>query len=291
MNALKVAQRYFDAWNLRDSMALTEIFASGGTYSDPVSGGTLSGAAIADYAQGLWQAFADLSFEIVSCAHCGNGAVAGQWLMRGTNTGSFKGLPPTGRAVVVSGADFIEVEGDKIRAVQGYFDSRSVPDQLGLQVIVQPHEIGPFGFGTSTRTYADSRTKPGAFSITCLEARTDDEVAKIKELGRIISSEMTKLPGFISTMAMTVGRRMMTVTAWENSENPRQLHSGGSHVEAMRKFFSPELSAGGYTSVWVPARINTLWVRCPACSKMADSEIAEGKCSCGAALPQPMCYW
>ena len=58
----------------------------------------------------LWDAFPDLTFEIISKAHTGPESVAAQWLMRGTNTGSLQGLPPTGRSVEVPGADFIEVE-------------------------------------------------------------------------------------------------------------------------------------------------------------------------------------
>ena len=94
--------------------------------------------------------------------------------MRGTNTGSLQGLPPTGRSVEVPGSDFIEIEGDKVRSVQGYFDSRAVPEQLGLQVLVQPKAIGPFSFGTSTLAQTGKNAKPGAFSITMLEARSPD---------------------------------------------------------------------------------------------------------------------
>ena len=50
---------------------------------------------------------------------------------------------------------------------------------------------------------------------------------------------------------------MMTVTAWENPKDPQQMLAGGSHADAMKKFFGPKLSAGGFTSVWVPDRINS----------------------------------
>jgi len=138
MKALAVAQGYFDAWNHRNADGIIEAFTEGGTYSDPAVGQGISREATANYARGLWDAFPDLSFEIISSAETGPGAVVAQWLMRGTNTGSLQGLPPTGRAVAVPGADFIQVDGDKIRSVQGYFDSRAVPEQLGLQVVVQP---------------------------------------------------------------------------------------------------------------------------------------------------------
>jgi hypothetical protein len=118
----------------------------------------------------MWSAFPDLVFDIRSIGHTEEGIVAAQWLMRGTNTGSCRGLPPTGRAVVLAGADFIQVEGDKIRSVQGYFDTRVVPEQLRLQVLIQPHAVGPFTFGTSTSVETGKKSKPGAFSITILQA-------------------------------------------------------------------------------------------------------------------------
>jgi len=211
MNALQVAHGYFDAWNQRDADAIVASFASGGTYSDPSAGENLQGDAIAAYAKGLWSAFPDLSFETVSAADTGGGLIATQWIMHGTNTGSMWGLPPTGRAVTVPGAEFIQVEGNRIRCVQAYFDSRAVPEQLGLQVIVQSHSIGPFWFGTSTAVQTGKKIKPGAFSITGIEARSDDEVREVRELSRRTAVEMLPMTGFIGWVGMTIGNRMLTV--------------------------------------------------------------------------------
>jgi hypothetical protein len=91
MSAIQVAQRYFDAWNQRDAAAIIAILAPGGTYSDPEAGHRLSGGAIATYATGLWTAFPDLCFEIVSAADTGNGLIAAQWVMRGTNSARSEG--------------------------------------------------------------------------------------------------------------------------------------------------------------------------------------------------------
>ncbi len=138
----QVAQLYFDAWNQRDAAAIVATFADGGTYADPTTPGPLTGAAIGAYAEGLWSAFPDLSFEILSSVQNGDGLLSAEWFMNGTNTGSMSGLPPAGLSVALHGADFIRIEGNKIRSVQGYFDSGGVPRALGLDVIVQPHAIG-----------------------------------------------------------------------------------------------------------------------------------------------------
>ena len=96
MDAIDVARNYFDTWNSRDQAAIGATLADGGTYEDPASGGGLSGPALAQYSGGLLAAFPDLSFEIISIAAMGDGVVAAEWLMTGTNSGPFGGGPPTG---------------------------------------------------------------------------------------------------------------------------------------------------------------------------------------------------
>jgi steroid delta-isomerase-like uncharacterized protein len=290
MQAMQVVESYFDAWNRRDAEALIATFEEGGTYSDPAAGQGLAGQAIAAYAKSLWSGFPDLAFDIQSAGRTEQGVVAARWLMRGTNTGSFRGLPPTGRAVALAGVDFIEVKGDKIQSVQGYFDTRVVPEQLGLQVLIQPHTVGPFAFGTSTSVETGKKGKPGVFSITILYARSEEEIQKIKELSRQIATEMLEMPGFMGWVGMTTGTRMRTVTAWETPEHAQQLTRNSTHLEAMRKFFGPELASAATTGVWIPGRINTMWVRCPACSRMVDFAKSGGTCQCGESLT-PMSYW
>lgn len=287
---LRVAQAYFDAWNARDADGIVATFAEGGTYSDSGVQG-LSGAAIADYARRLWDGFPDLSFDIVGETLVGDGLVAAQWLMKGTNTGPFQGLPPTGRSVALPGADFITVEGGAIRSVRGYFDGGEVPRQLGLQILVQPQALGPYEFGGSISARSGKRGKPGAFSITVIHPRSEQESERISEVSREIVNEMMEMPGFIGWTGMTIGDRKVTVTAWEDAESARQVTRGGSHAEAMKAFWGPDLSAGGYTSVWVPGRFNATWVRCRECGRMTDYERAEGRCECGQALPDPPPYW
>jgi steroid delta-isomerase-like uncharacterized protein len=290
-NASQIAQRYFDAWNRHDADGIAATFADGGTYSDPSTPGPLTGAAIGAYARGLWAAFPDLSFEIVSVTENASGLVCAEWMMKGTNTGSLNGLPPTGVAVTLPGADFIRVDTDAIRSVQGYFDTGALPRALGLDVIVQPHAIGPFGFGTSVRATNGSTATPGAFSITCLEARSVEEQTAIAESSRKIAMELLAMPGFISWVGVTVGDRMMTITAWDTADAMAPLMKGGEHRAAVGRFLGPELARGGATGVWTPARLNPRWIRCTACSAMVKSDTAQGKCGCGAALPEPLQYW
>ena len=291
MTPIDAAQRYFEAWNRRDPAGIVATLTENGTYTDPTTNGELTGQAIADYTAGLFASFPDLSFEVVSAASTGEGTVAAQWVMNGTNTGSFAGLPPTGRSVSLPGADFITVEGDKVRSVQGYFDQKTFVEQLGLQVMVRPYSIGPVSFGSSVYLQSGKGTKPGAFSLTVIEVGSDEEVAEVQQRGQAIFQQKAQLPGFITAVTAAVGRRLFTITAWEDAESPKPLLRGGAHKEAMDRFFGPDFAVGDMTSVWVPDRINAMWVRCTACGRMADYDKLEGKCQCGQPLPDHPAYW
>jgi steroid delta-isomerase-like uncharacterized protein len=282
------ARQYLDAWNAHNSAAIVATFAAGGTYTDPTTG-EIEGTAIGANARRLWDAFPDLSFEVVSIAGAGPDRVVAEWIMKGTNTGSFMGLPPTGRAVSLPGIDVIDVGADGIRSVKGYFDSRVVPEQLGLQVLVQPYQAGPFGFGYAVAAQSGSKTKPGAFSITTIwnsDAQTDE----IRTLSRETIVEMLRMDGVIGVATFRIGGRGVTVTAWEKPDQTRQLMRGGTHGKAMQRFWSG-LGDAAFTSVWVPERINPLWVRCNSCHRMNDYEKSAGQCGCGRKLPEAPAYF
>jgi steroid delta-isomerase-like uncharacterized protein len=288
---LQIAQRYFDAWNQHDANAVVATFAEGGTYADTATPAPLTGPAIGAYAQALWTAFPDLSFEIVSIAQNDSGLVSAEWLMKGTNTASFNGLPPTGIAFELLGADFIRVEADGIRSVQGYFDAAALPRKLGLDVIIQPKSIGPFSFGNCIRASNGSTAIPGAFSITSIEARSPEEREKIRESSRKIATELLSMPGFISFVGTTVGDRLMTVTAWETPDSMAALMTSGEHRLAIGRFFGQELGRGGATGIWVSDRLNPRRIRCTQCSAMTAVDPAQANCACGASLPAPLAYW
>jgi steroid delta-isomerase-like uncharacterized protein len=289
--AVEVFQCYTDAWNRHDADGIVATFAGGGIYTDPATAGPLAGAAIAAYAQSLWGAFPDLSFETLSLTHNDQGFLSAEWLMKGTNTGEIMGLPPTGRSIALAGADFARIEDGKIVSLQGYFDSGAVPRWLGLDIIVQPSSIGPFGFGTSVRASNGSTALPGAFSITNFFARNPEEVALIKESGRKIAMEMLSMPGFISFVSVVVGDCLMTITAWETRDSMAPLMKQGEHRSMVSRYFTSEFSRGGMTGVWVPGRLNARRVRCPGCDKMTPVEAPQQNCSCGAVLPDPLPYW
>jgi steroid delta-isomerase-like uncharacterized protein len=291
MDDLRTVDAYLRGWSSRDADAILATLAAGATYEDPSTGGPIGGVALRAYMAGLWAAFPDLAFEVVSLAATGPGRAAAQWVMTGTNTGSMMGLPPTGRAVRLPGADFFSLEAGQIRTVTGYFDTASVPRQLGLDVIVQPRALGPFRFGTSVMVQTGATYEPGAFSVTYLEARDEATAQKVREDSRSAMLDMLKLPGFIGATTSKIGMRMVTVSAWDNPESPRRVMSEGAHARVMRGLPDGSLARFGYTSVWTKHRINPVFVRCESCGRMTRGPDAARRCVCGTSLPDPLPYW
>ncbi len=287
---LSAVIEYTEAWNRHDAEGIVATFADGGTYADPMTRGPISGAALMKYTHGLWQAFPDLRFEFSGEVIASGDTVSLPWLMLGTNTGPFQGLPPSGKSVALPGVDLIRIAGNKLVSVVGYFDSRAVPEQLGLQVIVQPKSIGPFQFGTSTRVCSGSMATPGAFVVTSLEPRSDREIEEVRNLGRQVMMDMLRMEGFISATTVTCGDRQMTFTAWEQPEQVRQIYASNAHKQAMNKFYGPDLAAGAVFGVMRPERIANTKVRCAQCGGMVELKPDVHACTCGAAV-EPRSFW
>ena len=169
-----------------------------------------------------------------------------------------------------------------------------MPRALGLDVIVQPSSIGPFGFGTSVRASNGSTALPGAFSITNFFARNAEEVAIIQEGGRKIAMDMLSMPGFISMVSAVVGD---CPDDHQRLGKPGILsappdETGGEHRSMVSHYFTSEFGQGGMTgSMGSRGRLNPRRVRCPGCDKMTPVEAPQQKCSCGAVLPDPLAYW
>lgn len=288
MGDLEAVRQYLDAWTRRDADAILATLNDGGSYEDPTTGGPISGEAIRAYVSGLWSAFPDLSFEDVGLAQTAPDSASVQWIMRGTNTSSMMGLPPSGKAVILRGADFFTLRDGKIQTVTGYFDPGQVPRQIGLNVVVQPHQVGPFKFGVSTAAQTGKTQEPGAFSITYLEAKDADSIQKVREGSRASLIDMLKMDGFIGATTAVIGTRMVTISAWDSPEDSRRVMKEGAHSEAQKGFYDGSLASQGYTSVWTKHRVNPFFIRCDACGRMNRGA---GICSCGAKLPAAAPYW
>jgi steroid delta-isomerase-like uncharacterized protein len=290
MSGMDIARRYVAAWNARDADRLAGTFRPGGTYEDPNTGGPIEAGSLGAYAAGLWTAFPDLTFEEVDCRETTAGDIVSRWIMRGTNRGSLRGLPPTGATIALPGADFITACDDGIQRVEGYFDSATLMQQMGVQVNVQPFAAGPIQFGVCTSVRSGSTAAPGAVSLTMIEARTDDEVQQIRDTSRRIMLQLRDMPGFLSFQGAVIGRRLTTVTLWESREAQRQVMREVTHKQASSDMFGGSVGSAFHASSWTLERLGELWVRCEGCGKLRDGR-AQAECRCGAAAKVPLAYW
>lgn len=275
-----IVDSYFDAWNDHDPEGVVASLLDGATYTDPtVVAEPLSGDALADHVQGLLDGFPDLSFEIIDIGPPVGGVVFARWLMTGTNLGSYRGAPPTGREVRLEGIDVITLTDGGLSSVEGYFDRQTMAEQLGLQVLVMPYEAGPFQFGYSLRTSTGSQATPGTLTVTWIDVGSPEDAEEVRSISRPLAAEMRELPGFISWIGVGIGNRLYTITAWEDEESARQIMEMPRHQEAVKRFFNEDLATAAHTGVWNVSRLNAVWSRCPSCNAMVD--VTVDSCGCG----------
>lgn len=291
MKDTDIAERYVEAWNEHDPQRIVDCFAPGGTYEDPATGGALTGEAIADYARGLFEAFPDVRFDVRSTGQLGENRLASEWTMRGTHRGPYRNLPPTGSSVELPGTDVLELGDGRIESLRGYFDRQALQEQMGLQVLVQPEELGPATFGWGAHFAAPGDGKPGAVSLTKLRASSEEAVERVQQLSRsILREDLVDSPGFLGFYGGAAGRDMFTVTAWEDVDAVGDVLASDAHQHAVGEF-RDELAEGGVLTVWVPERMRRL-VRCQACGTMAEYGRHDRSCpDCEADLPEPPDYW
>jgi steroid delta-isomerase-like uncharacterized protein len=288
MQTLEHVAEYFDAWNAHDGEAIAGCFEQDGGYADPVSG-QLPAAGVTAYASGLFQAFPDLRFEPQVTAVDGSLVVA-QWTMTGTQSGPLNGLPPTEARIKVPGIDVITLGEAGLLSVEGYFDQRTLLEQLGVQVTVQPANVGPWAFGTSVRFRSSNAGVPGALAMTWIDVHNETEGEEIRQRSRAIAAEMARVPGFIGWVGIGVAERLYTLTLWDDPETIRQLRRSAQHKAAVRQVFETNFGTALHTGVWVPDHLNPQWRRCPKCGTMIDPDRPDQSCPCGELPPARRTY-
>lgn len=290
MNVIEVAKRYLGAWARRDPKGLVDAFAEDGTYRDPVSG-EITGQAIGIHAAQFFSAFPDITLETLAAGQIGENIVAAHWRMPGTNTGTFRGLPPTNRPIELFGASVLTIKDDRVKSAKVYFDGTAIPKQLGMQIVIQPSSLRQARFGYSASMQGDSSPKrPAVFSLTSVQVRTDAEADEVRGYARRIYPDLLANPGFIGIFSGGTGHRLFTASAWEDFEGPRRLRTESSaHQEAAHRLMCTDWAVGTWNSLWTLSH-SVYMVRCPNCGKSSDTEKTGHTCPCGTALPL-LPYW
>lgn len=153
-----------------------------------------------------------------------------------------------------------------------------------------PTEPGPFQFGYAARATVASHEPPGAFSLTWIDARSQEEADQVRATARAVAAELTKAPGFISWLGVGIASRLYTITAWESEDALKQAMRNSVHAAAVKRFFTEDFCAAGGTGIWGVGQLNPVWVRCPSCARMND-QAQSGSCACGRPLPESPPQW
>jgi len=128
----QVVRTYMETFTRDGLDAWIATFAPDGTYSDPSIPKPVPAHGLKEHFVGFFTGFPDGTFELVGIDAISERVWVWRWIFHGTNTGPYRGIPPTGRSATFSGCEFIEIRGDHIHSVQVYFDRLSIMSQLGL---------------------------------------------------------------------------------------------------------------------------------------------------------------
>lgn len=165
--------------------------------------------------------------------------------------------------------------------------------ETGMRVLLVPVDEPPMRFGTSVRTDLGVTAVPGAMTMTWIETADADDEAEVEERGAEIVETMAAEPGFIAFVGTGGAGRGHTFTAWTTvraAENA--VARNRAHTAARQRFLHGPLGQRGFTSLWVPHRLNAQHVRCPGCGRrhaLRPPDTAVG-CSCGV-IVGPVSYF
>jgi steroid delta-isomerase-like uncharacterized protein len=123
------ADSFMQAWHERDAELLSTLFAPDAEYVTP--SGVYEGPEGA--AQYLANTFVGAPESTVTPGNrvVGAAGAALQWVMTGTHTGTWPGLPATGREFRLPGVTVLEIQDGRIVRATDYYDRFSFLQQLG----------------------------------------------------------------------------------------------------------------------------------------------------------------
>jgi steroid delta-isomerase-like uncharacterized protein len=85
---------------------------------------------IASY-ETLFSAFPDMLYTLVDMIAEGD-RVAVQYISKATHRGTFQGIPPTEKQIIVTGVGIYRIAGNKFKEIWAFVDTLSMMQQLGM---------------------------------------------------------------------------------------------------------------------------------------------------------------
>ena len=125
----KVSPAWLRAWCSGETEAFEEIVAPGYIRHSKTSDEKVGD--VIKQIEASHEAFTDFDVEILRSVE-DDDTIAIHWQANGIHTGSFMGVPPTGRKVVVSGAAFIKHADGKITEETSVWDPRDLLNAMKI---------------------------------------------------------------------------------------------------------------------------------------------------------------
>jgi steroid delta-isomerase-like uncharacterized protein len=127
-----LVRRWFAAFSSGDVAAVDDLFAANVVDHSPAVPNQAPGReGIKQIVTSFRAAYPDLAFTVEDQIADGD-KVASRWIARGTNTGTFMGMPPTGKQVTIQGMLIVRVAGSEMVESWVNFDALGMLQQLGV---------------------------------------------------------------------------------------------------------------------------------------------------------------
>lgn len=127
----KLYKKYIAAWLAHDKEGVVSFFAEDCVYEDMALGTLNRGKPeLKAFVQATLAAIPDFTIEPKSVFATVD-RLASEWIMTGTQTGDFPGLPATGKSFSVPVASIMEFQNGKIRRNTDYWNLASFQQQVG----------------------------------------------------------------------------------------------------------------------------------------------------------------
>ena len=119
-------------WNAHDLATYAKMFRKDAEIVIATLGVPMNRDAFIASQEMYMQAFSELHVEVVNTFDMGDGWVAEEQIYKGINTGSYMGIPPTGRQTAIRGAVLCHVdESGLVTYLHSYWDNITLLTQLG----------------------------------------------------------------------------------------------------------------------------------------------------------------
>lgn len=126
------AEKYAAAWSTQNINAILSFFSEDCLYEDIALGAVNSGKGqLEAFLRGTFAAIPDFRIEQKAILSSGDRA-ASEWIMSGTQTGAFPGIPARGKRFSVRGASMIELYQGKIRRNADYWSLATLLQQVDV---------------------------------------------------------------------------------------------------------------------------------------------------------------